>query len=189
MTVDISTTTAPKSDQVNYEDYIAGPRTHVIKEVRLVGGEQPVEIHLADVPGRPYKPSKTMRRLLVAAWGKDGNDYVGRRLTLFGNPDVKWAGQPVGGIQISHMSDIAKPLTLALTETKGKRAKHTVQPLAAAAPAPSIDVHLAAINATDSIDGLKQAWQDAAGAGLDKHPQILAATNQRKTELSEGAEQ
>lgn len=181
--MDISTTTAPKSDQVNYEDYIGGPRTHEISEVRLVAGEQPVEIHLADVPGRPYKPSKTMRRLLIAAWGKDGLVYVGRRLTLFGNPDVKWAGQAVGGIQISHMSHLTKPLTLALTETKGKRAKHTVQPL------PDVDAaitrHLDAIKQAQTIDDLKAAWENAGS----NDPRILAATNARKAELTKAADQ
>jgi hypothetical protein len=37
----------------------------------------------------------------------------------------------VGGIKISHMSDLPKPLHLALTTTRGKRATHVVKPLAA----------------------------------------------------------
>ena len=187
--MDITTTIAPRSDQQNYDDYIAGPKTVTITEVRAGNAEQPVEIHLAEYPGRPYKPSKSMRRVLVAAWGANADAYAGRRITLYGDPTVKFGGNVVGGIKISHLSHIDKPLNLALTETRGKKAKHTVQPLPDAAPAPSIDAHLAAINAADSIDALKQAWQDIDAAGLGGNPQARAAANKRNAELSEGAEQ
>lgn len=188
--MDITDTLAPKSDQLNADDLIH-PRTATVVEVRKGSVEQPVEIVLdAYGPGRPFKPSKTVRRVLAAAWGTDASVYAGRSMTLYNDPSVKFGGQVTGGIRVSHLSHIEKPLTLALTTTRGKRAPVTIQPLAnVPTAAPSIDAHLAAINAADSIDALKKAWQYATLAGLDKHPQILAATNQRKAELSEGAEQ
>jgi hypothetical protein len=128
--MDLTNTIIPKSDQVNSDDLLTGPRTVTIKEVRRGSSdEQPVSIDLVEFPGRPFKPSKTVRRVLVAAWGKEGDNYAGRRMTIYRDPDVKFGGQDVGGIRVSHLSDIAKPLTLALTATKGKKSKHVVQPL------------------------------------------------------------
>jgi hypothetical protein len=132
--MDISTTTAPKSDQQNFDDYSAGPRTVTISEVKAGSTEQPVEIHLVEYPGRPYKPSKSMRRVLIAAWGSEASAYVGRRMTLFGDPSVKFGGIALGGIKIANLSDIDKRLTVSLTVTKGKRAPHSVDPLPDAPP-------------------------------------------------------
>lgn len=127
--VDMTETISPRSDQQNFDDYSTGPRTVTITEVRRGSSEQPIEIHLAEYPDRPYKPSKSMRRVLVYAWGADASAYHGRRLRLYGDPDVKFGGQTTGGIKISHLSHIDKRLTIALTETRGKRKPHTVDPL------------------------------------------------------------
>lgn len=133
--MDLSTTIAPKSDQLNAEDFIAGPRTVTITKVTGGGGEQPVSIHTAEVPDRPYKPCLTMRRLLVALWGSDGESYVGRRLSLYRDPSVQWAGEDVGGIRISHMSHIDGPKSVALTVTRNRRAPYRVEPIVDEAPA------------------------------------------------------
>lgn len=132
--MDLSQTTAPRSDQQNFDDYTSGPKTVTISDVKPGTAEQPAEFHLLEFPGRPYKPSKSMRRVLVAAWGADSSSYSGRRLTLYGDPTVKFGSAVVGGIKISHLSNIDKPLTVALTVTRGKRAGFTVQPLTAAVP-------------------------------------------------------
>lgn len=134
--MDMTESIAAKSDQQNAEDYIAGPKTVTVSEVRKGSSDQPVEIHLAEFPGKPFKPSKTDRRKLVAAWGVEAEQYVGRRMTLYRDPDVKWAGEKVGGIRISHLSHIDKPLSIALTETRGKKSKHTIQPLPDAPSSP-----------------------------------------------------
>ena len=127
--MDIATTTAPKSDQQNFDDYLAGPKTVTICEVTPGSAEQPVEIHLEEFPGRPFKPSKSIRRVLVAAWGQDSSVYVGRRMTLYGDPSVKFGGVAVGGIRVSHLSHIPGPLKLQLTVSRGKRDPFVVQPL------------------------------------------------------------
>ena len=132
--MDISATTAPRSDQQNFDDYSTGPRTVTVVDVRAGSDEQPVEIHLSEYPGRPYKPSKSMRRVLVAAWGPEASRYVGRRMTLVGDPTVRFGGAVVGGIKVAALSDIDKPLMISLTVTKGKRAPHTVEPLADLTP-------------------------------------------------------
>lgn len=164
---DMTETIVPKSDQLNADDMLTGPRTFTIAEVRRGDSlEQPVGFILAEFDtGRPYKPSKSMRRVMVAAWGKDASAYVGRRLTLYRDPEVRFAGQAVGGIKISHLSHLDKPMKLALTETKGKRAPYVVQPLAdAPAPAKTPD-YVADAKAAQSLAEWRAVWQRAKDAG------------------------
>ena len=119
----------PKSDQWNADDFIAGPLTFTIREVQLRGGqEQPVNI-LLDGTDKAYRPCKSMSRVLVHAWGPDAKAYVGRSLTLYRDPTVKWGGLEVGGIRISHMSNIDGKMQMQLTATRGQRKPHVVLPL------------------------------------------------------------
>ncbi len=120
----------PKSDQLNADDLIAGPVTVTITGVKgMPTPEQPVAIMLSD--GRkPYFPCKSMRRMLVAIWGPDASQYVGRRLTLYRDPEVAFGGMAVGGIRISHASHLTSPVIVALTVTRAKRAPYRVLPLA-----------------------------------------------------------
>jgi hypothetical protein len=128
--MDLAETTAPKSDQQNYDDYAGGVvRIVTITEVKRGGDEQPVDIHLAEFPGRPYRPSKSMRRVLVAAWGRESSAYAGRSMELFGDPEVTFGRDKVGGIKISRLSHIDKRLSVALTVTRGRRAPYIVEPL------------------------------------------------------------
>jgi hypothetical protein len=128
--MNLAATIIPKSDQLNADDLIAGPRTIRITEVRQLTGEQPVAIHYEGDNGRPYKPGKSMRRVLVTIWGDDSAAYIGRRLTLYRDPSIKFGGDDVGGIRISHASHIAEPHTMALTVTRGKRKPYRVDVLA-----------------------------------------------------------
>ncbi|MCW2785208.1 MAG: RoPhREQ2 gp58 [Marmoricola sp.] len=127
--MNISETTAAKSDQQNFDDYATGSRTVTIDKVTAGTAEQPVEIHLVEYPGRPYKPSKSMRRVIIAAWGPETSEYIGRRMTLVGDPTVKFGGMVVGGIKVSHLSHIDARLSVSLTIKKGVRAPHTVDAL------------------------------------------------------------
>lgn len=146
--MDLTDSIAPKSDQLNAEDLLTGPRTFTVADVKKGSAEQPVDIHLVEFPGRPFRPSKTVRRILVNAWGPDASAYVGRRMTLYRDPAVKFGGMDVGGIRVSHLSHIDKALTVALAVTRGKRAPYTVQPLPTTDPgaagggeAPAAPVH------------------------------------------------
>lgn len=121
---------APKADQVNADDLIASPRTVTIVEVKAGNAEQPVWIVTEEFgTARPYKPSKSMRRVLVTAWGADSSNYAGQKVTLFRNPKIRFGKDEVGGIQISHITGIAEPLRIALTVSRGKREPFVVQPL------------------------------------------------------------
>ena len=127
--IDLSKTIEPKSDQMNADDLIAGSKTIKITSVKVCAGEQPASICYEGGDGKPYKPCKSMLRVLVKAWGKNGEDYIGRTLTLYNDPEVKWAGGEVGGIRISHMSDISERFTMMLTQSRGRRAPFAVEPI------------------------------------------------------------
>lgn len=127
---DMSPVIVPKSDQINADDLISGPRTITITGVDIrPGTEQPVSIYFEGDNNKPWRPCKSMSRVLVAAWGADAKQYVGRSVTLYRDPKVKWGGMEVGGIRVSHLSHIDRDMVMALTATKGKRAPHTVKPL------------------------------------------------------------
>lgn len=128
--MDLTESIAPKSDQLNADDLISGPVTVTISEVRQGSAEQPVDVILVEFPDRAYRPSKSMRRVMVSAWGAQASTYAGHRITLYRNPEITFGREKVGGIEISHLSHIEKPLTVALTATRGKRRSFTVNPLA-----------------------------------------------------------
>jgi hypothetical protein len=196
-TFDMTESIAPKSDQLNAEDLLSGPRTFTVAEVRRGTPEQPVDVHLVEFPGRPFKPSKTVRRIMVGAWGPDAAAYVGRRMTLYRDPAVRFGGQDVGGIRVSHMSHISKPMTLALTVTRGKRAPYVVQPLPdAPAPAqarpkqtkPNVEALIGnAQEARDNaeLDNVARAAAGLTGVELDA---VKAVVTARRAELKDAAD-
>ena len=110
-----------KGDQLNADDLLAGAMIIVVTDVKRVQGDQPMVIHYQGDNGKPYKPNKTMRKIILAAWGSDESQWIGRGMTLFCEPSVKWAGKPVGGIEISHLSHIPKPIEANLMVTRGKK--------------------------------------------------------------------
>lgn len=128
--IDLRATIIPKSDQLNADDLIAGPMTITVSKVLLTSAaDQPVALHYEGDEGKPYMACKSMRRVLVHAWGPDGSVYSGRMMTLYRDPGVKFGGMAVGGIRISHLSHIDRRLTLALTESRGNRKPYIVEPL------------------------------------------------------------
>lgn len=126
---DMAPTIVPKSDQLNCDSLIAGPLTIKVTKVSILAGDQPVAVHYEGDEGKPYKPCKSMRRVMVMLWGGDASAFVGRRMTLYRDEDVKFGGDAVGGIRISHMSHIDREAMLALTVTRGKRKPYKVLPL------------------------------------------------------------
>ena len=124
---DLRPTIVPKSDQLNAEQLLGGPMTITVTSVQVSSSpEQPVVVHYEGEEGRPFKPCKTMRKLLVFAWGPDGNEWAGKSMTVYNDPAVKFGGDEVGGIRISHLSHIAKSIEVSLTSTRGKKALYRV---------------------------------------------------------------
>lgn len=139
--MDISDTLAPTSDQLDAVDLLSGERTFMIERVSKGNAEQPVNIHLAEFP-RPWRPGKSMRRVLVACWGPDASQYVGRAVMLFCDPDVTFGKDKVGGTRIRALSHIDGVKKIPLLVTRGKSATYTVEPIA-------------------RIDALRAEWQSA----------------------------
>lgn len=127
---DLRTTIVPKSDQLNAEQLLGGPITITVTDVAVGSGdEQPVTVHYEGEAGRPYKPCKTMRKVLIFAWGADGTQWPGKSMTLYCDVNVKFGGEAVGGIRISHLSDIPSRMKVSLTATRGKKALYEIEPL------------------------------------------------------------
>jgi len=154
--MDLSQTIIPKSDQLNADDLIAGPRTIKITGVDVVAGEQPVAIHYEGENGRPYKPGKSMRRVLIALWGTDGAAYTGKRITLYCDPTITFGADTTGGIRISHASDIDQPLQVAITVKRGKRKPFRVDVL----PPDEADAaaQIGPQKAAEGVNALREWW-------------------------------
>lgn len=169
--MNLTDTITPKSDQINADDLISGPITVTISEVVKGNPEQPVDVRLVEYPNRAYRPSLSMRRVLVSAWGTEGKAYAGRRLTLTRNPDIMFGPNKVGGIEIAAMSDIPKALTVALTAKRGQRKNFTVQVLAAAARPRDWATEIT--NAGTDMAALKTLGNAAIAAKAD--PAVIAS--------------
>ena len=177
--MDLSDSIIPKSDQLNAEDLLSGPRTVTVEKVTAGNAEQPVFVHLVEFPGRPFKPSKTVRRILVSAWGRESSAYTGRRMTLYCDPTVRFGGIEVGGIRVSHLSHIDKPMNLALTVTRGKRAQTHVEPLTESQPVRETEPTADQVSACTDLGELR-AMHDASTS-----PERRAQIRARKAELLE----
>jgi len=148
-------TAEPRSDQWNADDFIGGGRTFTIAGVKVGKAEQKYDIELAEGEGRAWRPPLTVLRLLIAAWGDEAAVWVGRRVTLYRDPSIKFGGDQVGGIRVSHMSDLpdGKTFTVKLTSARGKKEPHTVEPLINALAEPTPEQ----VANSQDVDQL-QAW-------------------------------
>ena len=196
--VDMSQTIAPKSDQLNADDLIGGPRTVTVTRVSGNEGnaEQPVNIFFEGDNGKPFRPCKSMRRVMVKIWGSDASKYAGRSMTIYRDPKVKWGGMEVGGIRISHMTGLEKPETMALTETRSARKPYTVQPLTEVPtaqqqpdPRTAADKIIATIGRAPDVEKLNAYLAGekivAAIASLGElAAEVNAAADKRRAELS-----
>jgi len=193
MSLDISDTLAAKSDQLNAAD-LAQPLTTQIVRASRGEPDQPLNLHLSDWP-HPWRPCKSMRRLLSQLWGTDAAQWVGRAVRLYCDPTAEWAGKPVGGIRVSGASHIDRPVDVRLPVRRGQYVVYRVEPLPAPTSTPTstptledvlerlgltverIDAYRAA-NGKPSIAGLTDAQRAALAGWLtpDRAEAILAAT-------------
>jgi len=180
----VKITAEPRSDQWNADDFVGGPRTFTIAGVSPGKAEQKYDIELLEGDDRVWRPPLTMLRLLIAAWGDDAKVWQGRRVTLYRDESVRFGRDQVGGIRVSHMSDLpdGKPLTATLTVARGKRAQFTVQPLtdAPAAPPQAEQPTPDQVAAETDLDALRAMWTNAT-------PDVQALIKQRVAELNGGA--
>jgi hypothetical protein len=179
--LDLRPTIVPKSDQLNADQLVGGPMTITVSRVTAAAGDQPVSIYYDGDKGRPYKPCLTMRKVLVLAWGHDGNRWPGRSMRVYNDPDVRFGKDQVGGVRISHLSDIPKDIKVSLAVTKGKKAMYEIKRL------DSADAELiAAIKAAGDVEALKAAFGTAykATRDEDRRAAFKAEYDRRMQELA-----
>lgn len=128
--MDISKTLLAKSDRLNAADLSGAPIVATIENVRQGDGTKPVIVDLVGMNGRPWIPSLGMRRIIAKAWGPETNDWIGRLVKLVNNPEVVYAGQAVGGVEIIALSHIEKAFTVPKRVSQKKTVPHHVDVLA-----------------------------------------------------------
>lgn len=132
---DISETLAPKSGQLDNIDLRdSDPRIFTVTKVDVTAGaEQPVTVHLAEFP-RPWKPGKNMRRVLAYCWGRESDNWIGKRVELFSDERVKFGNETPGGTRISRLSDIDGPKSAPVMLSQGRAGIYKVDPLSDLTP-------------------------------------------------------
>jgi hypothetical protein len=123
-----------------------------------------------------WRPPLTVLRLLLAAWGDEASVWVGRRVTLYRDESIRFGSDAVGGIRVSHMSDLpdGKPFSTKVTTSRGKRGKIGVEPLPDAPATPTE----ADVNASTDLTQLR-AWYKA-------HPALQDAIKARAAVIEAG---
>lgn len=128
--MDVSKALVAKSDQLNASDLMGAPIVATIEAVRPGDAAKPVIVDLVGMKGRPWKPSKGMLRVVAHAWGVESDAWVGRSVKLVNNPEVIYAGEAVGGVEVVAMSNIDKAFTIPVRISQKKVKQHHVEVLA-----------------------------------------------------------
>lgn len=162
---ELRATIVPKSDRLNADQLVVGPMDITVTEIKYGTDEKqnPIFVlHYANEAGRPFKPCKTMRRVLVAVWGDDAQSWIGRSMRVYADPRVMFGGEEVGGVRISHMTDIpGKRVELKLPATRGKRVMHTIERMEPAQSGPTLAHVLQLIAVAVNGDDMKAAKEAA----------------------------
>lgn len=127
--VDIRAATKPKSDQLNYETFLTGPQTFTVSKVTPGDRDHPVFIHMNECQATPYKPSKGMLKCIAQpdGWGDKSSQWVGKSITLYGDPTVIYGGVEVGGIKVAALSDINGDYETLISARRGVRKPHLIK--------------------------------------------------------------
>lgn len=191
---------APKSDQLNADDLIPGPRTIKITDARITKSDRQTRITLnfEGDQGKPFKPCKTMGRAMVMVWAiTDEKQMIGKSIRVYRDPEVKFGDQgAVGGIRISHMSHIDKAVTVKLTVSQGKKANFVFQPLPGVVEGPSpaqrfTTAYVAKVEQCADLASLNEFANSKAGklaelqsANPDLHTECVHALDLRRQALA-----
>lgn len=187
--MDLTKALAPKSDQLDFADLEgSAPQIFTISKVAENGSEladqQPVNITLEEFP-RVWRPAKSMLRVLADNWGKDVSVWIGRRVELYGDPNVYFGKEKRGGTRISRLSHIRSRKSTLVNPRGGKGAYWSVEPLPDAPTPPKPDPNLldtssplakqmyAAIKASDIPQAEVMVWiSNVIGRDVDETKQM-----------------
>lgn len=170
-------TAEPRSDQFNADDLIGGPQEFVISGVRAGTAEQKYDITL-EGQDRCWRPPLTVLRIMLAAWGDEASAWCGKRVRLYRDPSIRFGKDQVGGIRISHLSGIDKPLDLMLTDSRAHKSRHVIEMLPDAPSAPTAE-DVAACTDTGTLGAMWRA------SGVEMRAVIEARVAEIKAEAAE----
>jgi len=183
--MDISKALVAKSDQLNASDLTGAPIVATIEAVRRGDAVKPVIVDLVGMDGRPWKPSKGMLRVIAHAWGTESDAWVGRLVKLVNNPEVVYAGEAVGGVEVVAMSHIPNAFTIPVRISQKKVKQHHVDVLAEPATEPWVAQWQAIKNALTAAGYEGDGPQMLATAGQVigaawEHPNKISAEDAQK---------
>lgn len=138
--MDISQVIAPDSDEMVAADLIGSPPkvftiTGVSEATR--DGKRVADVRLEGFP-RPWRPGKGMSRVMADNWGNETQAWIGRRVELYGDPDVYFGKEKTGGVRISRLSHIDRAKTTRVNPRGGKNGTWAVEPLPDAPTEPTL---------------------------------------------------
>lgn len=183
----------PKSDQLNSDQLTGSSITIKISAVstEVSDGKVRAVLNYENDQGRPYKPCLGMGRVILEAWGNNGNDWIGRSMTLYRDPTIMFGKDQVGGIRISHMSHIKGNFTAFVTVKRGRKTAYPIKLLEfAEQKQPKPYNHAAALSAISQAADVEtlNRYSMSAQSKAENDTQIeeiIAASVQRSAELSE----
>ncbi len=181
----LAETVAPNSSQLTADDLVSGPRILHIRNVAGTGiKEQPIDIFFDGDDGKPFKPCKTIRRVLLFCWGEDGKSFVGKSMEVYRDPNVKFGGLMVGGIRVRKLSHINGKQVVPVQASKGAKVGYTVLPLEVPQKVEDLTLEAATalLEGAEDLDALRAVWTRKAMAPFRND--LQAVLERRKGELA-----
>ena len=172
MDIDVTDDWAPASEQMDAID-LPTPRVFTVASVTKNSDKgRPVNVYFAEFD-RPWRPGKSMGRVVRQCWGPKTSAWIGRRIELFCDPEVTYGKDKVGGIRISRLGRIDGPQRVLLLISQGRSSVYNVQPLP---DAPAARDWIAEADAATDVDALRalHAAATRARASADTLAHIVA---------------
>lgn len=180
MDIDVTDYWAPTSEQMDAVD-LPTPRIFTVTSATQNSDKgRPVNVHFAEFD-RPWRPGKSMGRVLRQCWGPKTAAWIGHRVELFCDPEVTYGKDKVGGIRIGRLSHIDGPQRVLLLISQGRSSVYNVQPLTepVARDWKSEADDLAAVVRVDALYAL-HAEAKASGATPDDLAHIIKRGREAK---------
>lgn len=77
---------------------------------------------------RGFVYNKTAGHCLAAMFGKNDDAWIGKRVTLYADPDVRFGSEQVGGIRVAGSPDIQEEIKIRIKFPKKKPFEVTLTP-------------------------------------------------------------
>ena len=119
-----------KSDQLNALDLIESKVIQIDRVDYDEDRKQKVWVFYNKLPN-PWKPSLGILKIIGAPslMGDDNDDWINKRLRIFNNPKVTWAGKESGGIQVSEICLAKRKMMFKLRINKLSSKPYEINPL------------------------------------------------------------